>query len=65
MTMSKYQYRVSGFRYRHKRWEHWAYVVCLPLWLDKFRKRNLDQANRSWEVERLYHRLPKKKKRRP
>ncbi len=65
ITMSKYQYRVSGFRFRHKTSEGWHYVRCLPLWLYEFRKREPKKANRYWEVERLYHRLLKKKKRRP
>jgi len=53
----RHQYRVSGFRFRHKKWEYWAYVAYLSPWLDKFRKRDLKKANRYWEVERLYHRL--------
>ena len=55
--MTKHQYRVYGYRYRHVNWPSWAMVERLPVWLEEYRKHSPKLANKWWEVQRMYYRL--------
>lgn len=56
--MTTHQYRVYGYRYKHKDWPSWAMVEKLPDWLVRFREQEGKRADRFWNVQRMYYRLP-------
>jgi hypothetical protein len=54
--MSKYTYRVCGWRYQHVEWKTPSLVLRLPHWLVAYIKRDPKAAKRFWHVERVYTR---------